>query len=279
MNNPYLISGPAVISFSGGRSSGYMLYHILQAHNGILPDDVKAVFCNTGKEMTETLDFIQECSDRWNVPITWLEYNPLSVGKFDIVSHNSASRNGEPFTRLNDAKGFLPNPVARLCTVNLKIRTTISYLKSLGWDYWDNAIGLRADEPRRVAKLKGDTSRETPLCPMYHAGVTKATVGEFWKNQPFDLRLPNINGKTPFGNCDMCFLKSFPTLMGIMRDKPHLATWWIEQESTARNSAKEGATFRKDRPSYAQMLKQSQDQPDMLSPEENESMIDCFCSD
>ena len=32
--NPYLIEGPAVISFSGGRTSGYMLKHILDAHGG-----------------------------------------------------------------------------------------------------------------------------------------------------------------------------------------------------------------------------------------------------
>ena len=41
MLNPYLIKGPALISFSGGRTSGYMLNHILEAHGGRLPDDVR----------------------------------------------------------------------------------------------------------------------------------------------------------------------------------------------------------------------------------------------
>ena len=68
--NPYFIDEPAIVTFSGGRSSGYMLYKILEAHDGVLPDDVHVTFANTGKEMPQTLDFVQACSDNWNVPIT-----------------------------------------------------------------------------------------------------------------------------------------------------------------------------------------------------------------
>jgi len=32
MRNPYFIETPAVISFSGGRSSGFMLWNIIQAY-------------------------------------------------------------------------------------------------------------------------------------------------------------------------------------------------------------------------------------------------------
>ena len=74
MNNSYkLPEGNVQIAFSGGRTSGYMLYKILEANNG-LPDNAKVIFTNTGREMPETYDFIQECSDRWRVNITWLEY-------------------------------------------------------------------------------------------------------------------------------------------------------------------------------------------------------------
>ena len=58
--NPYKIEGPALISFSGGRTSAYMLYQILQAHGGELPPNLYVTFANTGKEMPETLDFITE---------------------------------------------------------------------------------------------------------------------------------------------------------------------------------------------------------------------------
>ena len=88
------------ISFSGGRTSAYMLYKILEANNG-LPDKAKVIFTNTGREMEQTLDFIQQCSERWNVNVIWLEYD-LIDGKntYKQVSHNSASRNGEPFEKI-----------------------------------------------------------------------------------------------------------------------------------------------------------------------------------
>ncbi|WP_296230785.1 hypothetical protein [Pseudomonas sp. UBA4617] len=99
--NPYQITGPAQIGFSGGRGSGYMLYH-LEAHDGKLPEGVHVTFQNAGKEQNETLDFIRECQHHWNVPITWLEFD----GVYDqglswkIVSHEKASRNGEPYHKL-----------------------------------------------------------------------------------------------------------------------------------------------------------------------------------
>ena len=50
MSNPYKIPEPALISFSGGRTSGFMLWKILQAYNGKLPEDIWVVFANTGKK-------------------------------------------------------------------------------------------------------------------------------------------------------------------------------------------------------------------------------------
>lgn len=95
--DPYRIAGPAVISFSGGRTSAYMLKHILDAHGGTLSGDVAVVFANTGKERPETLDFVAECGVRWNFPIAWVEYDWDAPRRTRIVSFDTAARNGEPF--------------------------------------------------------------------------------------------------------------------------------------------------------------------------------------
>ena len=67
------IDGPTCISFSGGRTSAYMLWRVLQS-NGGLPPEAVVCFANTGKEEEATLRFVRDCGDQWGVPITWVEY-------------------------------------------------------------------------------------------------------------------------------------------------------------------------------------------------------------
>jgi 3'-phosphoadenosine 5'-phosphosulfate sulfotransferase (PAPS reductase)/FAD synthetase len=281
MRNPYKIEGPALISFSGGRTSGYMLKHILDAHGGTLPDDVKVTFANTGREMPETLEFVQECASRWDVPVVWLEWRNKTVSDgasaFEIVSHNSASRDGEPFKALIDKKGYLPNPITRFCTGELKIRVMRDYARSLGWKNWTNVIGLRADEPIRVARARTNRDAWDNDTPLATSGVSRAHVTAFWQWQGFDLRLPNNDGNTPLGNCDLCFLKGGATILGIIRERPELAKWWAEAEAEAeaRASKPDGARFRKDRPGYAAMLKMSQQQEDLFALDNNTQPCGC----
>lgn len=278
--DPFKIDDPTVISFSGGRTSAYMLWRVLQSNNG-LPDQAKVVFCNTGKEDEATLRFVNECSVRWNVPITWLEYRVAEV-PFEVVTFETASRNGEPFAALIKKKNYLPNPVARFCTVDLKILTLERYIKSIGWAEYENMIGIRSDEPRRVAKIRANPSDGrkgvSRFMPLSQVGVKKEDISQFWKAQDFDLELPNIGGITYHGNCDLCFLKGASQLMSLIAEKPERAIWWAAQEGTISNaSIKDGGLFRKDRPSYAEMLKYSEQQTDMFAVDDE--TIACFCGD
>lgn len=281
MSDPFKIEGPALISFSGGRTSGYMLWRILQAHGGTLPDDVKVTFANTGKEMPQTLDFVKRCGDQWGVEIVWLQYahHVIPQARWQRVTYETAARNGEQFKALIKAKQYLPNPVTRFCTIELKIRPMKFFAQQvMGWDTWTNVLGLRADEPSRVAKSRNNSDVWDNAMPLAVAGVTKAAVARFWLAQNFDLELPNINGKTALGNCDLCFLKSAATISAIMRANPESARWWIEAEAEALASKPSGARFRQDRPSYAEMLKATKEQRSIDFGTRDE-LIDCFCGD
>lgn len=240
--NPYILpEGNVQVAFSGGRSSGYMLDRILDA-NGPLPDRVAVTFQNTGREMPQTLDFVREVGERWNVPIVWLEYIPASPG-FVIVDHATAARDGEPFEALIRKRSFLPNQQARFCSVELKIRTAKKYLMSLGWEHWVNCCGLRADEPARLNKPP-PPERWTVWHPMATAGVGKLDVMRFWQAQPFDLQLPNLNGKTPLGNCDGCFLKAEAIQAHLATTYPERHAWWERMETLARSlTSGTGGTF------------------------------------
>lgn len=77
---PYQIEGPALISFSGGRTSAYLLKHILDACGGALPANVIACFANTGKEMPETLDFVGDCRDVAAIRLSRLRTVPPRSG-------------------------------------------------------------------------------------------------------------------------------------------------------------------------------------------------------
>ena len=273
-NDPFKITEPTVISFSGGRTSGYMLWRVLQSNNGLPPEAI-VCFANTGKEDEATLRFVKACEENWNVPIVWLEYRRADP-KYVVVNFETASRNGEPFEEIILKKNFLPNPVTRFCTAELKIRTLNRYLKDLGWDHDENTdwIGIRADEPRRAAKV--DKSR----VPLFVAGITAKDVGEFWSSQTFDLELPNIRGKTFHGNCDLCFLKGYPQTLSLIQEKPERAIWWAKMEATIQSAGKfqgDGDRFRKDRPSYAQMMNFAQTQGDMFASEDES--IACYCGD
>jgi 3'-phosphoadenosine 5'-phosphosulfate sulfotransferase (PAPS reductase)/FAD synthetase len=279
MNDPFKINGPTCISFSGGRTSAYMLWRVLQS-NGGLPDEAKVCFANTGKEEEATLRFVDRCSKEWGVPITWVEYADAEETKdrFRVVTFETASRDGEPFEAIIRKRNYLPNPVSRFCTVEMKVRAIHRYLKSIGWTEWDSMLGIRADEQRRLAKIGNQDygKHEEKVAPLGRVGVTKEMVGKFWESMPFDLELPNINGVTMHGNCDLCYLKGGAQILSLIKEKPERAVWWAKMEALALASAPDGALFRKDRPSYAQMAKFAEQQMDMFSDEEG---IACFCGD
>ena len=280
------IDGPTVVSFSGGRTSAYMLRLLLDAHGGKLPPDCHVVFANTGKEEEATLRFVRDCCVNWSVPIVWVEYLPDGDG-WRQVTFETASRNGEPFEALIQKRNYLPNPVARFCMVELKILRIADYMRGLGHEEFEVLIGLRADEPKRVANVRANPSGGTRgierRMPLAELGTSRADVGVFWHDSPFDLGLPNVNGTTMHGNCDLCFLKHSAIVMSLIAENPARAVWWVKQEQSSTNAKiTNGGTFRNDRPSYAQMLAFTAAQADAFghAAAEAEDGIECIgCTD
>lgn len=242
-----------IINFSGGRTSAYMTKRLID--EGLT--DYLITFQNTGKEMPETLDFINQCDKKWNLNIIWLEYR--QPASFEIVNYKSASRNGRPFTELlNQRPSGIPNQYFRFCTMELKINTLKRYLKSKGITEYISYNGIRYDEPHRWSKAQENTE-----LPLVKWKITKKDVIEFWNKQNFDLKI-----NEPYGNCDCCFLKGKGKLMKIAKERPELLQYWIEIE---KNS---GRTFKKDI-SYQQILSISKNQIDMFLDDPG---FDCFCN-
>lgn len=267
MHDHYRVDPPFALGLSGGRSSAFMLRKVLDAWGGALPDGGHVVFGNTGKEHPATYDFLERIAREW-CPVTWVEYVPEKPW-FRVASPSAADRTGEVFASLIRKRKYLPNPVTRFCTSEMKVLPTRRYMTSIGMPEYTTVVGLRADEPRRAAKVRSDPTRDVAI-PMYDAGHRIEDVRAFWSRQAFDLALPN--GDDAFTNCDLCFLKGRERLERVMEHEPGRAKWWIDMESEI------GAGFRSDRPAYRVMLHQVTVQGQLFGVSDDDA-VSCDCTD
>jgi len=281
MKNPYFIDEPCLHSFSGGRTSGYSLVRTLESHNGIMPPDQPVVFCNTGKERNETLDFVHACERELSVDIVWLELSSMVrldhgyAKTYKITDYENASRNGEPFQYLLDAMPAIPNVVNMACTAYLKARIMRMYADDIGLERGClTTIGMRYDEQRRVRNAHGKKIEGFEgYCPLYLDGVTQSMVRDFWDSMPWNLELPMLpDGSCPAGNCDLCHKKSIGKREQLIAANPNMADWWINAENQKKQR------FRPDQPSYEEMKQYAADQMLLFGDMIDES-IPCFCGD
>ena len=235
MNDPFFIEGPALLSLSGGRTSAYMLWRILQAHGGVLPPYIHVVFANTGKEREETLRFVHEISVRWGVHVVWVEFvtdlrSAGAAGRVTVVGYNSASRAGEPLDRLIARKKAIFSTVrGRWCTERCKVGALIDYMETIGHlpGSYTELIGFRADEGDRVYELprKPRNAGRSLSFPLAEASIRKGDVNAFWSGHDFDLMIPRGTG-----NCDHCPFMAFKARVARARRNPEGIEWWLAKE-------------------------------------------------
>lgn len=247
-------NGHAVAGVSGGRTSAFMAK--------MLPPDVVLCFMNTGREHEKTLEYLRRLEDDLGREIVRLEWRaperglPPRFATFERMEHKHLSRRGEPFTDLllclkaYRAKEKNAGPVApwarqRICTSYLKIKTQRMFCHSLGWgDDYTQFVGLRADEPSRVAKMRErNEQRDTDeRAPLFELGIVKADVLGYWATMPYDLEIPEH-----LGNCTGCFLKDESDLATALVEPGTDPEWWIGIERDFAPMRRGG------RPSYAQV--------------------------
>lgn len=205
-----------LISFSGGRTSGYMTRRLLTECAGEY--EMLVVFANTGEENEATLEFVHACDTQFGFGTVWVEAvtdpRPGVGTRHRVVTFETASRHGEPFEAMI-AKYGIPNTAHPHCTKFLKRRAIESYAKSVEWrDGYAIALGIRVDERRR-AKPALDREVVYPLVDRWP--VDKAEVNEWWSEQPFDLQLQEHEG-----NCKWCWKKSFRKHARLIAERPQV---------------------------------------------------------
>ena len=145
-----------LISFSGGETSGYMLYYLTNLWKDRHNYYFIVVFANTGEENEETLEFVKKCGEAFGVEIIWVE---ALVGpekgngtKCKVVDFDSASRKGEPFRDVISKYG-IPNQAFPHCNRELKLKPIHDLVKNvLDIKDYETAIGIRYDEIDRMVQ-------------------------------------------------------------------------------------------------------------------------------
>lgn len=195
------------ISFSGGRTSAYMTKMLIDRCSDKY--DFLVVFCNTGQEHPETLEFIHKCDRVFGFNTVWLEADIKPAKgqgtRWTVVDYHTAKRPWDqqgPFEKAI-AKYGIPNTTRPYCTRELKLRPMDRYAETVGFGPKDaiTAVGIRADESRRVSKEKGPRNLVYPLLEWWP--TEKFEILDWWKEQSFDLQIPDR-----LGNCVWCYKKT-----------------------------------------------------------------------
>lgn len=215
-----------LISFSGGRTSAYMAWFMLNQWKDRDKYEMVVVFANTGKEREETLQFVHKCDIEFGFNTVWVEAWVVPESghgtKHIVTNVKYASRNGEPFEDVIKKYG-MPNQNAPHCSRELKKSPIRSFVRSLGWKDYYTALGIRTDEPKRLNWEAKKTNKILYFAEIL--SVTKNDINTFWGKQIFDLELKSYEG-----NCDLCYKKGLRKLMTIVKDKPELSDWWREMD-------------------------------------------------
>ena len=221
---------PYHISFSGGRTSGYMTKMLLDNYSDHY--DFIVTFANTGIEHPKTLEFVNKCDTIFGFNTVWLEavvHQGRKSCTYKVVDFETASRDGTPFERVIEKYG-IPNVKFPGCTRELKLNPMRSYLRSIGIDHRKipTAIGIRDDETRRVnPSVASEMMLEYPLIDIWPCD--KSDVLAWWKTQPFDLEIDEFEG-----NCLGCCKKSIKKLFQQIERDPSVFDWHRRMEDTHR---------------------------------------------
>ncbi len=96
------LSKNLVISFSGGKTPALMAILLHTAYKDKY--NLLTVFANTGRENEETLQFVNNCDNHFNLNVNWIEavINPKKGIGTEAIETNfiKADRNGYSFSAM-----------------------------------------------------------------------------------------------------------------------------------------------------------------------------------
>ena len=181
-----------ILSLSGGKDSTALAVYMRDR----VPE-MEYVFCDTGKELKETYDYLHKIE--------------AFLGKKIVVLNSDMDFDHW----LEMFGGYLPSPQARWCTRKLKI---VPFENYVGEDAVYSYIGIRADEDR-----EGYISAKTNIKPVYpfkEDGLVKEDVFRILEES--GLGVPEYYKWRTRSGCYFCFFQRKSEWVGLMEHHPDL---------------------------------------------------------
>jgi hypothetical protein len=233
-----------LICVSGGRASAIMARHI-QTSPKYKDYNKLYVFCNTGQERPETIQFLKDIVKYWDIPLVLIEgvYSlEKGVGvKHRVVDFDNLCMKSEPFKEcikhLNKNKWIgVPNQATPYCSEYLKTRPAHSLAKDIfGSTKYIKAIGYRFEDiPKRItpAELREDKKRIAPLLTDFETPRNKYHLTYFFRKELFQLSIPSN-----LGNCKLCYKKGDDNLvLALNTDMDEYTIKWYEEQEEEYNN-------------------------------------------
>ncbi|WP_392562281.1 phosphoadenosine phosphosulfate reductase family protein [Orbus sturtevantii] len=218
-----------VVSFSGGRSSAFLVHEVKRITASLnVPEKVEYIFMDTGAEHPKTYEFIKNVVNYFNINLTCLRVvvNPElgQANSYREISLDELKQDLQPFRDICHKYG-LPYPNGAFCTRTMKYEPFTRYCNDkYGKGNYQTRLGIRADEPKRLKPLSGYK---------YLADISdfdKQDIINWWKQQPFDLEIPEH-----LGNCVFCIKKGINKIALATRDEPEMAIDFVELINDPKN--------------------------------------------
>lgn len=268
-----------MVTVSGGRSSAMMARHI-QTNKKYDNYEKVFVFCNTGMERPETIDFLKNIEKYWQIPLIKIEgvySNKLGTGvKYKIVDWDNLNMNAKPFSEMIEHKNKgvfsgLPNQDAPYCSENLKTTPAKKLCDDIfGINKYKIAIGFRKEDmPKRIswAEIKEEKRKIFPLLTDFESPISQLDLNKLWKKEKFKLE---IHGK--YGNCELCWKKSDNNLIENIIFGTRFIDWFKAEE------LKYNSTSFRNHKSIEDLIKLSKLPRTLEMDLETEDDFNCVCS-
>lgn len=219
-----------VLGLSGGKDSAALAIYMAREYPEI---DIDYFFTDTGYELPEVYEFVDELESLLGKPILRLNHNERVVNS-DVKVFNKL---------LVEHNNYLPSGRQRWCTIKMKLEPFEKWINPLlreGYEVY-SYVGIRADEPWRDGFIPNEAQKNLKIkMPFAEDGIKRAGVISILDSA--GIGLPKYYEWRSRSGCTFCFFQRKIEWVRLMERYPEAfeeAKAFEKQAETSEN----GETF------------------------------------